>query len=260
MPSIAHIISAIEDFAPLHFQESWDNCGLQVGCELDREATGALLALDVTEAAVAQAKVKGLNLIISHHPLIFDGLRTITERTATERIVIEALRCGIVIYASHTAMDSCRGGINDRLAQTIGLRDVTVLAPHLTDLSAGMGRVGRLANGLTASDFADLLKAQFKLPSIRYSDGGRLIERVSLCGGSGGSMIGDVEKAGVDAYVCGDLKYHNFGDAAANHLSIFDIGHYESEICVLDIFSDIIRKKFPTFVALNSAYNFITYS
>lgn len=261
MPTIAQIIATIEEFAPLHFQESWDNCGLQVGYDLDREATGALLTLDVTEQSIAEAVAAGANLIISHHPLIFDGLKSVTDRAGVvSGIVVAALRAGIVVYSSHTALDSCSGGINDRIAEIIGLREVTVLTPLADYPTVGMGRIGTLAAPVGAAEFAQQLKVQFNLPSIRYSDGGREISRVALCGGSGSSLLGDVERAGVDAYVCGDLKYHNFGDAAAKSLSIFDIGHYESEICALNIFSAIISKKFPTFVASNSAFNFIKYS
>lgn len=260
MPTIAQIISTIEEFAPLAIQESWDNCGVQVGYDLGRQATGAVLTLDVTKFTLDEAIASGANMIISHHPLIFDGLRSVTDGEEAQRIVIEAIRAGIVVYSSHTAIDSCKGGINDKLAQILDLSDIQVISPSPIDCSVGLGRYGTLSKPLSGSEFAALLKAQFNLPSIRYSDSGRPISRVALCGGGGGSMISDVELLGVDAYVCGDLKYHNFDRAITKSLSMFDIGHFESEICVLDIFSDVISKKFPTFVASKSAKNFITYS
>ncbi len=126
---IKDIISAIEDFAPLCLQESWDNAGVQVG-DVDNEATGAILCVDVTEGVVDEAVAKGTNLIVSHHPLLFKGLKRIVGATPIERIVAKALRNGITIYSAHTNMDSAVGGVSWRDAEKLGLKDVRVLAPQ----------------------------------------------------------------------------------------------------------------------------------
>lgn len=126
---IAEVTRLIEDFAPLDTQESWDNTGMQVG-NPQMEATGALLCLDVTEAILDEAIAKRINLIISHHPLLYRGLKSITGRTSIERIVMKALKHDVAIYSAHTNMDSAWGGVSHRIAEKIGLTDIEVLSPQ----------------------------------------------------------------------------------------------------------------------------------
>ena len=126
---IAEVTRLIEDYAPLSLQESWDNAGFQVG-NPQNEATGALLCLDVTEAILDEAIAKGFNLIITHHPLIFKGLKSLTGRNVIERIVIKAIKHDIAIYAAHTNMDSAWGGVSHLIAQKIGLENVATLSPQ----------------------------------------------------------------------------------------------------------------------------------
>ena len=126
--SIRQIIQAIEEFAPTALQENYDNCGLQIG---DPEAmtSGVLLSIDVTEEVVEEAINKNINLIIAHHPLLFKGVKSITGSTCVERIIIKAIQHQVAIYASHTCMDNVREGVNQKIAQKIGLEDTTVLDP-----------------------------------------------------------------------------------------------------------------------------------
>lgn len=129
MPKLNTIIDALEAFAPRALQEDFDNCGLQVG-QRDAEITGALLCIDVSEAVIDEAIQKHCNLIISHHPLIFRGLKSLTGKNEVERCVAKAIKNEVAIYASHTCMDSARGGVSHRMAQKLGLRDVRVLVPQ----------------------------------------------------------------------------------------------------------------------------------
>lgn len=136
MPTLDDIIVPIETAAPRAWQESWDNAGWQV-CPNDprqTECSGALLTLDVTEAAVSEAARAGFNLILSHHPLLFKGLKRIAGSTPQERIVAAAIRSGIAIYSAHTNMDAAPGGVNFRLAEMLGLQNATVLIPRENDL------------------------------------------------------------------------------------------------------------------------------
>lgn len=126
---LQQIIDTLEAFAPLALQESFDNCGLLIG-RRDAEITGALLCLDLSEAVIAEAAQHGYNLIISHHPLIFRGLKSLTESNEVERCVAQAIRHDIAIYASHTCMDSANGGVSFRMAQKLGLNNVRVLVPQ----------------------------------------------------------------------------------------------------------------------------------
>ncbi|MCM1067733.1 MAG: Nif3-like dinuclear metal center hexameric protein [Muribaculaceae bacterium] len=134
---LSYIISAIEEYAPLSLQEKWDNSGLQVGLppEADGECTGALLCLDVTPDVIAEAVRRGCNLVVSHHPLLFKGLKRLTGRTLAERAVAAAVRAGVAVYSSHTALDSTRGGVSCEMAKLLGATPVRVLAPAAcTDL------------------------------------------------------------------------------------------------------------------------------
>ena len=130
MEKISDIISVIEAYAPLHLQEGYDNCGLQVG-DGNAEATGVLLCVDVTEAVVDEAIALGVNMVVSHHPLIFRGLKKLVGRSDIERIVIKAIKNDIAIYSAHTNMDNTRGGVSARMAQKLGLKNVRVLVPQV---------------------------------------------------------------------------------------------------------------------------------
>ena len=130
MEKISDIISAIEAYAPLHLQEGYDNCGLQVG-DGNAEATGVLLCVDVTEAVVDEAIALGVNMVVSHHPLIFRGLKKLVGRSDIERIVIKAIKNDIAIYSAHTNMDNTRGGVSARMAQKLGMKNVRVLVPQV---------------------------------------------------------------------------------------------------------------------------------
>ena len=123
------VINAIEEFAPRYLQESWDNTGLQVGFPEGADCTGVLLCVDVTEDIIAEAAERGCNLVVSHHPLIFKGLKSLTGRTIAERAVLAAVRSGVAVYSSHTALDSTRGGVSYVLASELGAEVVRALAP-----------------------------------------------------------------------------------------------------------------------------------
>lgn len=262
---IGQIIEAIERFAPLSLQESWDNCGVQIGGVAD-EVRGIVLTLDVTPRTVAHAVATGSNLIISHHPLFFQGVKQITPDTAVGEIIYGAIRGGITIYSSHTASDSTRGGINDRLAKILGLTKVEPLEISATDPLCGMGRVGKLPEPMSAECFCDFLSDKLSIRTIPHStDRGTKIERVALCGGSGSSLIEQAVRSGAEAYVCGDLKYHDF-QVVDSKIMLFDVGHFASEICFVEIINSILEgellknsKNINTFVVHRVRENFISY-
>ncbi|MCP3894432.1 MULTISPECIES: Nif3-like dinuclear metal center hexameric protein [Bacteroides] len=130
---IKEIVSALERFAPLPLQDGFDNAGLQIGLT-EAEATGALLCLDVTEPVIDEAIAHGCNLIISHHPLIFKGYKSITGKDYVERCILKAIRNDIVIYSAHTNLDNAAGGVNFKIAEKIGLKNVQILEPKENSL------------------------------------------------------------------------------------------------------------------------------
>ena len=147
---IKEVLSALERFAPLPLQESWDNAGLQVGLT-ETEVSGALLCLDVSERIVDEAVQKGCNLIVSHHPLLFRGLKTISDLTDVQRTVMKAIRKGICVVSMHTNMDNAKDGVNFKIAEKLALQQVRFFAPKTVDgIEAGSGVVGLLPEPVAA--------------------------------------------------------------------------------------------------------------
>lgn len=250
-PTCADIIAAVSSRAPLGLQESWDNSGLQVG-DAAQACTGVLLALDPTEAVVAEAIGRGCNLVITHHPLLFRGLKRISGESAVERTVIAAIRAGVVIYSSHTALDSAIGGVSAEMAMHLGAEVAAPLQPTAPGASTGLGVIAELPEAMDAAGFVELVHKAFGASPVRGSVPvpGRFT-RIALCGGSGGEFISAAIEAGAAAYVTADVRYHDFVDHGAD-IFILDIGHFESESCAKDIFYRAITEKFANFAVYYS--------
>lgn len=247
---IGEITAILEEFAPLNLQLEWDNSGVQVG-DFDRQATGALLTFDVTEQSVKTAVEMGANLIISHHPLIFSGLKSITGATSTERIVTRAIQHGIAIYACHTNIDCAVGGVSWAMACKLGLENIEPLCTN------GLGCLGELRRQMCLDDFAQFVKTQYAIPYLRVNTDAPIeVRKVAVMGGSGGDEIDIAITRGADALVTGDLKYHDF-QRASNNLALMDIGHYESEVDILDVFMELIQKKYATFALHTEKHSFV---
>lgn len=245
--TVRDIANVIEEFAPLRLQEDYDNAGLQVG---DPEATvnAVMLCLDVTAEVLEEAKRRQCDMIVSHHPLIFRGLKSLTGADETQRIVMGALAAGVAIYAAHTNLDSAWNGVSHEMAHMLGLKNLSVLVPSQPGADTGLGVVGDV-NPTPTLEFLRKVKEKFSVKALRYStlSSKIVVKRVALCGGSGASFIRDAIAANADIYITGDVKYHEFAGFGDNIL-IADIGHYESELCSMKIFSRIIRQQYPNLV------------
>ena len=240
---VKDVAAVIEGFAPLSVQEGWDNSGLCVGSPED-EVTSVLFALDCTPELVDEAIDCGADMIITHHPLIFSGLKKISPDDLTGAAVMKAIRAGISIYAAHTNADKVLSGVSGAMASRLSLQNVEIL--DLDGDGTGLGVVGDLPEPLTPEQALALVKEKFSLEVVKASrPGDGLISRVALCGGSGGSLIGAAKRAGAQLYISGDISYHNF--FTPEGFMIMDIGHYESEIEIVDILFSLIKKNFPTF-------------
>ena len=249
---IRDITDAIEQYAPLRLQEEWDNAGIQVG-NPEAEVTGVLLCTDATEAVVSEAIDRGFNLVISHHPLIFRGLKKIMGRTPVERTVAMAIKHDITIYSAHTNMDSAWQGVSFRMADKIGMTGVTFLDDNRVDpygdgdsTQAGCGVIGDI-EPMTAREVLKRVKEAFEVGAVRYSgNADTMVTRVALCGGAGGFLLDKAVQLGAQLYVTADMRYHDFLDNS-QRIVVADIGHYESEHFTKEIFLEIIQKKNPTF-------------
>ena len=240
---VKDIISVIEDFAPLSVQEGWDNSGLCIGSPED-EVHGVLLALDCTPELVDEAVKCGADMIVTHHPLIFSGLKKISSDNKVGLAVTKAIRAGVSIYTAHTSADKVLAGVSGDMARKLGLNDVEILQKD--DDRTGLGVVGNLPEPMTSEAAVAYVKERFGLKVMKVSrplEG--LISRVAMCGGSGGSLIGEARRSGAQLYISGDISYHNF--FTEEGFMIMDIGHYESEIGIVDILFSLLKKNFPTF-------------
>ena len=240
---IREVIAALELVAPLPLQEGYDNAGLQVGLT-EAEISGALLCLDVTEAVVDEAIHDGCNLIVAHHPLIFRKLSHITGDSYVERAVMKAVKHDVAIVAAHTNLDNAEGGVNFKIAEKLKLSELEPLQGPVVD-GKWSGVVGMLPTALPAEDFVQLLKREFGVSCVRVNELlHRPIRRVALCGGSGAFMLGDALRVGADAFVTGEMGYHEFF-GYEQQLQICVIGHYESEQFTTEIFRDVIARYCP---------------
>ena len=240
---IRQVMDALERFAPLPLQESYDNAGLQVGLT-EAEISGVLLCLDVTEAVVDEAVGKGCNLIVAHHPLIFRKLAHIGGENYVERAVMKAIKNDVAIVAAHTNLDNAEGGVNFKMAEKIGLERLESLQGPVVD-GKWSGVVGELPEPMSAEDFIGLLKRNFGVKSLIANELlRRKICRVALCGGSGSFMLGDAIRAKADAFVTGEMGYHEFFGHEQT-IQICVVGHYESEQFTTEIFRDIIVREYP---------------
>lgn len=347
---IKEVIQLIEDFAPLNLQESYDNAGLTVGNNED-EVSGALCTIDVTEKVIEEAIELKANFIISHHPVIFKGITSLTGSSENERILIRAIQNNITLYSCHTNIDNTIEGVNQKISEKLGLTNCQVLEPlrnslvklvtfvpedhadklrqalfeggagnignydscsynlsgtgtfrggeqtnpfvgekgklHFEDEvrietivpnyllkvvlkklfeihpyeevaydlypllnenpAAGAGMIGDLSQGISTADFLTRLKSIFHTSAIRYAGKvDEIIKKVAVCGGAGSFLLDRAIQSKADAFVTGDLKYHQFFDAE-NKILLCDIGHYESEQFTKEIFYTLLTKNLSKF-------------
>ena len=237
------VAAAIEGFAPTNIQESWDNSGFTIGGP-EKEVSSVLLALDCTPSVLDEAIERGADMIVTHHPLIFSPLKRIIGDTVVERMVEQAIKNDIVIYSAHTNADKVLPGVSGLMSKRLNLRDVEILDAE--DENIGLGVLGNLPEKMLASELLDYIKRRFDLNVIKHSKPihGE-IERVALCGGSGGSLIDKALSAGAQVLITGDLSYHRF--LCENGFMVMDIGHFESENEVLILLKDILSKKISNF-------------
>lgn len=241
--TVRDITDVLEAFAPLSVQESWDNSGLAVGSPAQK-VHGILLGFDCTPELVDEAAATGADMIITHHPLIFGGLKKITPDDPVGLAVMKAVRAGIAVYAAHTTADKVKAGVSGAMASRLGLVNVRVLEPEGAD--TGLGMVGDLETPMTSEDAVRFVKERFSLKAARCSHPISVpVKRIAMCGGSGSSLIPAALASGAQMYISGDISYHHF--FTGENFIIMDIGHFESEVDIVSILFSVITKKFPNF-------------
>ena len=230
---IKDVISTLEQFAPLPLQESYDNAGLQIGLT-EADVSGVLLCLDVTEAIVQEAIDKGCNMIVSHHPLLFHGLKQIGDNDYVQRAAVMAIKNDVAIVSMHTNLDNIEGGVNSEIARRLGAKG---------EVTEGLF-LGELAQPLSAEEYIKKVKETFNA-GVVMTNGllERPVKRIAICGGAGAFMLERAIEEGADAFLTGEMKYNDYFDHEEIQITV--IGHYESEQFTRELLKDIIDKGCP---------------
>lgn len=237
MPTVEEIYRYLQTLAPLDLQMEFDNSGMLLGTP-EAPVSKVLLALDVTDAVVSEARDIGAQLIVSHHPLIFHPIRNLTCSPETEKLYA-LIRSGIAVLSFHTNLDIADGGVNDVLIRLLGTEPLEALD------SSGCGRIGEYSRSVPMPDFLVMCREKLQTNGLRFLDAGHEVRRLAVMGGAGGSAIRDAWQKGCDTYVTADLKYHDFLLAQELGLNLIDGDHFCTENPVLSVLQLQLQEAFP---------------
>lgn len=246
MATVNDILAYIETLAPRYMKMDWDNVGLLCGSR-STPVTKVLVALDPFEHVCQEAAGWGAELIVTHHPIIFRPLPSITDDTSIGRGILALCRNGISAINAHTNLDCAPGGVNDVLAETLGLAEISVIKPSGVDENGnewGLLHCGHVqAQSLSA--FLSVVKETLHCEGLRYADGGKPVRKVAVGGGSCADGMWDALAAGCDTFVTADVKYNQFWDAKELGLNLIDAGHFHTENPVVSVLAAKIAAEFP---------------
>ena len=233
--TIGQVLELLNEMAPPELAEGYDNVGLLAG-HPDWPVERILVALDLTEGAVEEAKAIGAQLIVTHHPILFRGRKNLREDDAEGAAVCSMIRAGIGLIAAHTNFDNAPCGVNDALAEALGLCDVQ-------PLGQGM-RLGTLCGGYTSGTIGPMIEGKLGGRARVYAQApDSPIERVAVCGGAGGDFFEMAAQAGAQAFVTGEVKHHEALAAVAGGLCLIEAGHYETEHIAIKLLADGLQKR-----------------
>lgn len=237
MTTVEQIITVCEALAPLHLAMDWDNSGFQLG-DRSSPVTKVLVALDPFEDVCQEAVSWGAELVVTHHPLFFNPIKSITTDTSIGRAARMLIENRISLWSGHTCLDIAEGGVNDVLAQRLGLTEVSPLPPE------NLLRVGTVPE-MPLDAFLRQVKTALGCPGLRYSSAGFPCKRVAVGGGACGAELELAKAAGCDTFVTSDIKYNQFWDAKDLGMNLIDAGHFYTENPVCTVLAEKIRGAFP---------------
>jgi len=253
MTTVKDILDYVHTLAPEYMKMEWDNVGLLCG-EADQPVKKVLIALDPAPNVVQEAVDLGVDLLLTHHPLIFDALKNVTGGSALGSDLIKLIRHRISAINAHTNLDCAPGGVNDVLAQELGLKDIQVIDPVGSDEVGqpyGLLRMG-LVDNMDLQAFLALVKQALGCEGLRYCDGGKPVQRVAVGGGSCAGEMRQVAQAGCDTFVTADVKYHQFMDAKQLGINLIDAGHFHTENPICRVLAEKLQGKFPEITVIRS--------
>ncbi len=246
MITVRDIEKSLFDWAPLELAASWDNVGHLVG-EPDAEAKKVLVALDITEDVVREAVACGADVIVAHHPVMncaWHPVQRVRSDDAQGRMLITMIRSGISAICMHTNLDAADGGVNDALAEKLGLNDLKMLNEEK------IGRIGTLKSQLPLVEFTRLVVESLRCNGLRYVDNGKPVHRVAVGGGACSGFIAQAIANGCDTFVTSDLKYNDFLDT--KEINLVDAGHFPTENVVCPVLAEYLRRQFPQLTVVQS--------
>lgn len=237
------VIEILEKQSPKNCAYYWDNVGLLVGRE-DKEVQKIYIALDATDEAIEEAIANGADMLLTHHPMIFKGMKRVTQEDFIGRRIIRLIQNDMVYYAMHTNFDVM--GMADLAADYLGISDTRVL--EITSVSEtgeeGIGRYGSLKKEMTVRECCEEVKQAFSLENVKvFGDLERKVKTAAISPGSGRSVISNALQAGVDVLITGDIDHHEGIDAVAQKLTVIDAGHYGVEHIFIPYMEQYLKRE-----------------
>ena len=246
MTTVNDILLFLEKLAPNSMKMDWDNVGLLCGSKT-KEVRKILVALDPFESVCKEAAALSADLLVTHHPLIFQPVKVLTDDTSIGRAILTLIQNDISAINAHTNLDCAPGGVNDVLAQKLGLQDIQVIAPSGVDEEGspwGLLRQGSVESQ-PLTQFLGHIKTALRCSGLKYADGGKPVSKVAVGGGACAGEFRDAINAGCDTFVTADVKYNQFWDAMELGLNLIDAGHFHTENPVCGVLAEKLRSAFP---------------
>lgn len=245
MPTINDVFEMLCKKAPISLAEDYDNSGFLVG-RGSREVKKIIVSLDITSAVIDEAKREGAQLIVSHHPVIFNERKNVCDGDVTGDIVLSLIENNIGAICMHTNLDSAYGGVNDVLAGRLGLSDTVPVVQVGKDRREGLGRCGDLSEKKTLPEFLENICKTLCVNGVKYHDAGCPVFRVAVGGGACGEFVSLAPKLGFDTLVTADIKHNYFIEARELGINVIDAGHFATENVICPTLCDMLAEAFPT--------------
>jgi len=248
--TVADVVQFLESFAPADLAEDWDNVGLLLG-DAESQVHSVMTCLTLTPDVAAEAVENGAQMVVTHHPILFRAVKRLTTETLEGEMLLKLVRAGVAVYSPHTAFDNAAGGINQWLAEKLGLTGIESLRPNTDDPEhPGSGRFGDLTSSTDWADFQKILHENLKTPAFKsVSPAQRAIRRVGIACGSAAEFLRDAQREGCDAFITGEARFHNCLEARDLGLGLILLGHYASERPALEMLADRLASHFPELTA-----------
>ena len=246
MTQVADVVELLDQRNPTVLAEDWDNVGVLLG-DPQSKAVRVLTCLTLTPDVASEAVDKQVDLIVSHHPILFRPIQRITTATSEGAMLLNLIRAGICVYSPHTAFDSAADGINQQIAERFGLTGIQPMRPSEDDETTGAGRFGDLPQEISLQELATQIRDEFDLPAVQFAgDANARVRRLGIACGSAAEFLSDARKAGCQAFLTGEARFHSALEARTEGIGLILIGHYASERPAVEQLATVIATEFPS--------------